>query len=144
MKYSEFKAEVEKMGYEVLILKNYIYVQKNNNTHAKVSRTSLYVIDTHYGWFLPLYESEAFEIYEICRRLTETPLADREEEKRYWLKLKTTLPVSEKFRYLVLYKPEGEYIILNKGEGESHKSIFTESEISQMDITGFEKVEVQE
>lgn len=67
-----------------------------------------------------------------------------EEEKRYWLKLKTTLPVSEKFRYLVLYKPEGEYIILNKGEGESHKSIFTESEIAQMDITGFEKVEVTE
>lgn len=98
-----------------------------------------------------LYDVKIFEpdlISEgLYRRLTgyaQTLPEDREEEKRYWLKLKTTLPVSEKFRYLVLYKPEGEYIILNKGEGESHKSIFTESEIAQMDITGFEKIEVPE
>ena len=98
------------------------------------------------GWsgFNKLTDDQKLKLYELGYELSKTPLAEREEEKRYWLKLKTTLPLSEKFRYLVLYKPEGEYIILNKGESESYKSIFTESEIAEMDITGFEKVEVTE
>lgn len=86
MKYSEFETEVEKMGYEVSILENYIYIGKNNRTYAKVSKTSRYVIDTHYGSFLALYESDAFKIYEACMMLTETPLAEREGEKLYRVK----------------------------------------------------------
>ena len=40
-----------------------------------------------------------------------------------------------------LFKPG---VDRDRTDNEKYKSIFTESEISQMDITGFEKVEVTE
>ena len=144
MKYSEFKAEVEKLGFTYSNRCEKVSVEVDGQPVMDISTGRKYIVDNFWDEYQQLNETTRGQLFDLAFQLAKTTLADREEEKRYWLKLKTTLPVSEKFRYLVLYKPEGEYIILNKGEGESHKSIFTESEIAQMDITGFEKVEVTE
>ena len=73
-----------------------------------------------------------------------TPLAEREEEKRYYLRLVTKIDVYEDRRYLNMDIPNEKYTLSENKDDAYYKAIFTESEISQMDITGFEKEEVTE
>ena len=70
-----------------------------------------------------------------------------EEEKRYWLR-KIPVPLLKESDDLWYYEPINKLfkpgVDRDRTDNEKYKSIFTESEISQMDITGFEKVEVTE
>ena len=65
-----------------------------------------------------------------------------EEEKRYRLRLVADLPFE--FTYLNKDAETGEYSISDDRECNGIKTIFTESEIAEMDTTGFQKVEVPE
>ena len=69
-----------------------------------------------------------------------------EEEKRYWLQ-KIPIPLLDKgTEKKWLWKYTGNMCVFGadttKIDSELYKTIFTESEIAQMDITGFEKIEV--
>ena len=70
-----------------------------------------------------------------------------EEEKRYWLR-KIPVPLLKESDDLWYYEPINKLfkpgVDRDRTDNEKYKSIFTESEIAQMDITGFEKVEVTE
>ena len=76
-----------------------------------------------------------------------TPIEEREEEKRYWLR-KIPVPLLKESDDLWYYEPINKLfkpgVDRDRTDNEKYKSIFTESEINQMDITGFEKVEVTE
>ena len=65
-----------------------------------------------------------------------------EEEKRYRLRLVADLPFE--FTYLNKDAETGEYSISDDRDCNGIKTIFTESEISKMDIIGFEKIRVME
>ena len=69
-------------------------------------------------------------------------MIEREEEKRYYLRLATKIDVYEDRRYLNMDIPNEKYTLSENKDDAYYKAIFTESEISQMDITGFVKVEV--
>ena len=64
------------------------------------------------------------------------------EEKRYYLRLATKIDVYEDRRYLNMDIPNEKYTLSENKDDAYYKAIFTESEISKMDITGFQKVEV--
>ena len=69
-----------------------------------------------------------------------------EEEKRYYLQ-KIPVPLLDKEgEKKWLWKYTGNMCVFGvdttKIDSELHKTIFTESEIAEMDITGFEKIEV--
>ena len=70
-----------------------------------------------------------------------------EEEKRYWLR-KIPVPLLDKEgEKKWLWRQQGTDIVgvdTIRVDHEKYQTIFTESEISQMDITGFQKVEVTE
>lgn len=70
-----------------------------------------------------------------------TPLEEREEEKRYYLVLNLPL-LNNVQRHLNKIKNQNEYYLGSKMENRGYQTIFTESEIAEMDITGFKKVEV--
>ena len=79
-----------------------------------------------------------------------TPNEEREEEKRYWLQ-KIPVPLLDKegekkwlWKYTGNMRGFGFGADTTKTDSELYKTIFTESEIAKMDITGFEKVEVTE
>ena len=67
-----------------------------------------------------------------------------EEEKRYRLRIVANLGFMDDQRFLNLNIEREDYFICSARQSEWVKTIFTESEIAQMDITGFEKVEVTE
>ena len=148
MKYSEFKAEVEKIGY---IVKNkseaHIYVSDADGlTIARVGKLHAVEMATDFMRFTTITRLEhKLLIYTHCKNLAETPLAERNEEKKYYLRL--VIPPILK-RQVPEYLRESEHSecyttgLSKNTVNEKIKTIFTESEIEDMDITGFEKEEV--
>ena len=144
MKYSEFKAEVEKMGYWVDIDHAPIYVDKSERkeTIIAIGKHKRFSVDPSWSGFHTIPEEKQIAIYNLAHALTVTPLAEREEEKRYYLRLATKIDVYEDRRYLNMDIPNEKYTLSENKDDAYYKAIFTESEIAEMDITGFEKIEV--
>ena len=145
MKYSEFKAEVEKMGYWVDIDHAPIYVDKSKGgeTIIAIGKHKRFSVDPSWSGFHTIPEENQIAIYNLAHALTVTPLAEREEEKRYYLRLITKLNFYGHQKYLRKLTADGEFYIAGPEESEASQSIFTESEIAKMDITGFEKEPVE-
>ena len=148
MKYSEFKAEVENMGFSVVDSGVPIYVEKEGGeTLLSVGKERRFWLDPGWGGFEALDEVQKLELYALGYKLAKTPLAEREEEKKYYL-LYDVPPllraVHAKPRYLYRRIYDG-YIdtSFSQTNDSTFKTIFTESEIAKMDITGFQEVEVE-
>ena len=84
MKYSEFKAEVEKMGFSVVDSGVPIYVEKEGGeTLLSVGKESRFWLDPGWGGFEALDEVQKLELYALGYKLTKTPPTERENEKKY-------------------------------------------------------------
>ncbi len=147
MKYSEFKTEVEKMGLFLDAGKHGIeIVDKYGREYAYLSKESEMIVDTDYENFPKLPQEQRACLLCLLYKIAKTPLVEREGEKRYYLRFANKLITCIDDYYLNLIKrSKGDYYYLdNDREDFGAKTIFTESEISQMDITGFQKIEVEE
>ena len=147
MRYSEFKREVEKMGFVVIDSGAPIYVDKDKNgeTLMSIDVHRRFLLDPGWSGFNKLTEDQQLKVYDLAYQLAKTPPAEREEEKRYWLqRIEPPILGEQDPRYLFYTRVGGYYDIgTTKSEWRNViKTIFTESEIAQMDITGFEKIEV--
>ena len=143
MKYSEFNHDWSDM--ELQYLEGEIFVYRDGVMIGKVSKEYRYMMSTHYAGFEELPLPVAVKLFADMAMLAQTPLAEREEEKRYWLRF-TTPTLLKNFipdGYLNIHRESNELSLSSdRKDTEYFKTIFTESEISKMDITGFEKIEV--
>lgn len=143
MKYSEFKAEVEKLGWFVSENKYNVHViTPGGGKLMVIDKTDTHVLDPDHIQYVNLTHEYKSALLDLSVKLVKTPLAEREEEKRYYLRLVTKIDVYEDRRYLNMDIPNEKYTLSENKDDAYYKAIFTESEISQMDITGFQKVEV--
>ena len=141
MKYSEFKREVEREGFNVDGKSGTVYVDSTTGTVMSISTDDLFMFDCDWSAFAHLNRDVQEKLFDLAYQLAKTPLAEREEEKRYRL-------------WLSAYGASDFDLYRTKGHGlggtnlNALKSvtdpllIFTESEIAELDITGFEKIEV--
>ena len=148
MKYSEFKREVEKMGFVVEDDGTPIYVDKSKDgeTLVSIGKHNQFLLDPGWSGFNNLTDDQKLKLYDLAYQLAKTPLAEREEEKRYYLRLVTPPIIKKQVPQYLRYTEylEGFTVGLARDTGDSKiKTIFTESEIAEMDITGFEKEEVE-
>ena len=104
MKYSEFKREVEKMGFVVEDDGTPIYVDKSKDgeTLVSIGKHKQFWLDPGWSGFNNLTDDQKLKLYDLAYQLAKTPLADREEEKRYRLKLVNTLISDQDETYLNL------------------------------------------
>ena len=140
MKYSELKSYLELARWENESDDYHIKVYRNGYTVAEVGLWEQYnirVLD-------PTQVTEG--LYRRLTELAKTPLTEREEEKRYYLRydvppLLRAVHVKPRYLYRRIY--DG-YIdtSFSQTNDSMFKAIFTESEIAEMDITGFQKEEV--
>ena len=88
MKYSEFKREVEKMGFVVDDSSTPIYVDKNEDgeTLMSIGRHKQFWLDPGWSGFEALDEVQKLGLYALGYKLAKTPLVEREEEKKYRVK----------------------------------------------------------
>ena len=145
MKYSEFKAEVEKLGYTFFENKYEVRIlDKGACKLIIIDKTDTHVIDPNNVSYITLSHKDKTELLDLACELAKTPLAEREEEKRYRLRIVANLGFMDDQRFLNLNIEREDYFICSARQSEWVKTIFTESEIAKMDITGFKKVEVTE
>ena len=149
MKYSEFKREVEKLGCEVYDTSGDVVVKRNTHTILTVNKNKGFEFDNDWNNWSRIGEIKS-PLFDLAYQLAKTPLVEREEEKRYWLQ-KIPVPLLDKegekkwlWKYTgtTLSNVFGADTI--KVDSKLYKTIFTESEVAEMDIAGFEKVEVEE
>ena len=140
MKYSEFNNKYADL--ELQYTDSNIHIYCDGVMIGKVSKEYRYMMSTHYAGFEELPLPVAVKLFADMAMLAQTQLAEREEEKRYYLRLATKIDVYEDRRYLNMDIPNEKYTLSENKDDAYYKAIFTESEISQMDITGFQKVEV--
>ena len=139
MKYSELKSYLELARWENESDDYHIKVYRNGYTVAEVGLWEQYnirILD-------PIQMTEG--LYRRLTELAKNPLAEREEEKRYYLRydvppLLRAVHVKPRYLYRRIY--DG-YIdtSFSQTNDSMFKAIFTESEIAEMDITGFQKEE---
>ena len=141
MKYSELDAYLELARWENERDDYHIKVYRNGYTVAEVGLWEQYnirILD-------PIQMTEG--LYRRLTELAKTPLAERDEEKRYYLRF-TTPTLLKNFipdGYLNIHRESNELSLSSdKKDTEYFKTIFTESEIAEMDITGFKKIEVMD
>ena len=145
MKYSEFKNNVKLIGFETKESNRDIYVERIRETVISVSKEFRFGVDTGWTGFSKEQENVLLELYANACELAKTPLAEREEEKRYWLRLDVPAMSSKQawsVYYLNKHKESEMYRLGSDAASISWQTIFTESEIAEMDITGFVRVEV--
>ena len=146
MKYSEFKTEVEKLDWCVTGNKYEVHVLNHGGGKLMViDKTDTHMLDPNHISYVALTHEDKSVLLDLSVKLAKTPLAEREEEKRYYLRL--NVPAMSPKQALSVYylnkHKEAKMCRLGSDVAStSWQTIFTESEISQMDITGFEKIGV--
>ena len=145
MRTKEFIEKVEALGYGVDNYLAHLSVSDSDgHDFATVSKKHRFAMDTDTFHFAThVNDEDAEKIATLLFEYSATPLAEREEEKRYRLRIVANLGFKDDQRFLNLNIKREDYFICSARQSEWVKTIFTESEISQMDITGFEKEEVE-
>ena len=142
MKTKEFMAKVRSLEFGIIQEGHQLVVRTPGcSIVARVNRPSQQteIVTFTFG------SADRRELLNIIAEYTVTPLAEREEERRYWLqRIEPPILGEQDPRYLFYTRVGGYYDIgTTKSEWRNViKTIFTESEITEMDTTGFEKIEV--
>ena len=144
MRYSEFKAEVEKLGFDVNVKNLETRVRRKGNSIMTVDAQRKCIVDTTWDEFQYLRDDTKEQLFKLGYKLAKTPLAEREEEKRYRLLSVSPMLRKSECGYLLYHKSMGRYFTGSaEYGGDVYQAIFTESEIAEMDITGFKKYPVE-
>ena len=140
MKTKEFMAKVRSLEFGIIQEGHQLVVRTPGcSIVARVNRPSQ---QTEIVTFT-FASADRRELLNIISEYTGTPPEEREEEKRYYLRNASPLLRGNGRGYLAKNKDTLEYYALSlKCSEEFYQTIFTESEIAKMDITGFEKIEV--
>ena len=140
MRYSEFKREVEKLGFVVDDSSTLIYVDKNEDgeTLMSIGRHKRFWLDLGWSGFNNLTEDQKLELYDLSYQLAKTPPTEREEEKKYRVKFpnikRSGLPIIltkvnwDGSGYTTMDWPCESYI-----EKHPEQFTFTEQEIKDID-----------
>ena len=85
MKYSEFEREVEKLGCEVYDTSGNVVVKRNTYTILTVDKDREFEFDNDWNKWSGIGEIKS-PLFDLAYKLSKTPLAEREEEKKYRVK----------------------------------------------------------
>ena len=152
MTYKEFEKKMSSLGY--IINDDYerhtYIVDINRGTVATVSKLNYKQLDLNWDEYEYLPEEEKEVFADLCWQLASTPLKDREEPKKYYLKVcQKYLPFfSSSYEYLNINTRTGRMELSTEIETTLCKTIFTEEEINELakecDLSLFERVEVED
>lgn len=141
MKTKEFMAKVRSLEFEIEMEGCWVVIRTISGAkQLKINKNYASVV-----FFRGNYSSEIDRnLLNLVVGYLNTPKEEREEEKRYYLRNASPLLRGSGRGYLAKNKDTLEYYALSlKCSEEFYQTIFTESEIAQMDITGFKKEPVE-
>lgn len=156
MNYNEFKEKVEDWGkkydYNTTIGygSDYIYMMLDevdySNIVFHIDELERFVIDLDWEGYKSLSENERKDLFEIVTEFAETKPENREDEKKYYLRL--PIYYDNEWNYLNLDRDARKYLFSSKENIESYQTQFTQKEIEKVreeyNLDSFEIVEVEE
>ena len=149
MKTKDFIRKVEEMGFDAEERGNEVYLYgRVSNCYAKISKEFKYTINTFYHEFMFLNEGDRGLLFDLIVEYISTPVDEREEEKKFYLKHKWLESVGN--RYLIWDSGDKCYYLDDSAEYYSGKMKFTLKEIKEIkekfdtDLVDFELVEVDD
>lgn len=129
MKYSEFKRDVEAMGFKIGICGGYIDVlDEHDEAVLSVGTEYDFSICTDYRGFGELDKDNKKELFNLAVELASTPLDEREEDRKYRLRI----PFMNDMGYLNVERGNDDYFLSTKVKSDYFRTIFTESEITEL------------
>ena len=154
MKTSEFIARVKELGFRVREKKfsvtNEVWLIVCEVEHTKfigVEKNTRYLIDMNYANFMFLDDDLKWELFNLAVEYARTPIDERKEEKKYYLRL-SIFGYDDEQSYLNLERDTGKYLFGSKKNTERYQTQFTQKEIDEMkkrfNLDSFEIVEVEE
>lgn len=149
MKTKEFIKEVEELGFETLCGYDYTSVRnENGEILAFVSEGHRGSMDIHFPKTLDLDELTRMKLGRIVFEYAKTPIDERGEEKKYYLKHRWLRSRFED--KIVNQHGEDEYFLSDESQTDGFKTQFTQKEIDEIkekyntDLSDFEEEEVEE
>jgi len=145
MKYSEFKEKMGNMGFQIKETEKQIVVFNTiGETAVLIPKYCTYSLDTRFTGYERLNEMDREYIFYNANALASTPIEEREEEKRYRLKL--TVNVLSGGNLYLVKNIKKNYLRLGHSNFSSkyYQTYFTKSELKDIDETGFVREEVTE
>lgn len=163
MKTKEFIKAVEKLGFRIEYYKNpfsnvkssdydLITIYHKDRILVKVWTNCRYAISTisdGHSCFINGYDVD--ELYKVCFEYANTPVEDREEEKKYYLKHRYLQSSFTNLNNFLSYSASDDKLALSNGINfPKYKTHFTLKEIEEIeekfdtDLKDFELIEVEE
>ncbi len=128
MKTSEFIKRVEELGYVTDKDNWYVYVRNKRFTVATVSETRVNAIEANLR-----HADIPNKLFDLIVEYAKTPLEDREEPKRYYLRPKGMKLIRTNFVFNY-YVNDGDWSLYGKDETRLAKTRFTLKELEGLGI----------
>lgn len=132
----EFIKKVEELDFYVEESNFGIHIFEKNDKGicSFVSGTNVAALNTNFVSFRKLEDNLKQELLGLITEYAKTPIEDREEPKKYYLKIEID---DQNFRceisgYLNKCKVGGRYTLSSKGESLNYQTQFTQAEIDQI------------
>lgn len=145
MKTNEFIEKVEELGYDIEIDWPTIFIKCDGCILARVDKARAYTINTKAAFEV----KNAEELFDLCVEYARTPIEEREEEKKYYLRMSDGFYIVCD-KYLNFNKSAKHYVLHSKHQNDSYKTQFTQKEIDEIkekfntDLSEFEQIPVDE
>ena len=130
MKTSEFIKQVEELGYEVKEGVGY-EIYHAGNIVSRVYKMHERFVDTSFSEFRYLNNRDRMDLLDLIVEYAKTPLEEREEPKRYYLRPKGMIVLGDAS---FSYNPYGEYWYLENDPSTDHVTTFTIKELEDLGI----------
>ena len=151
MKYKEFRKYLK--GTDFNVVENDVLIEVLPRVYKDGLGSVKIAKNTHGKIILPFVveDPEQLELIKKAIELAETPLAEREEEKKYYLRHRF-INYSDAEKYFNYFEYFGENFIKldDRREGPHYKTKFTEAEIEGLkekfdtDLRDFKMIEAEE
>lgn len=146
MKTKEFIKRVEELDFDVEIHKQCIKITRKNLIIAVTNTNKRYALDV----FNPFNEEweNGDELLDLLVEYARTPLDEREEEKKFYLRHRYFKCTNGDSRYFQIYEPDGNPWLNAMYSVMGYKKQFTLKEIEEIkkkfdtDLADFELVEI--
>lgn len=154
MKIKQFKECIKRIadihGVDLVFTENEFnfYIVSGPKQYATVSKSEPYLMNTGYPVFKELEENLRGDLLEVLYKLADTPISERQEEKKYYLKHRFL--EDGNCSYLNYDQDFKELYLNDRSQFREMKTQFTQEEIDRMkvkydtDLKDFEIIAVDE
>lgn len=129
MKTKDFIREVEKLGFETANNTRDILIYDEYRKVAQVYKKEIFSVSTSYIFFDILSKELKEKLYNLMDKYVRTPIEEREEEQKYYLKHRKTNISSH---YFNVFCGEDGHIVESNMDMVAFKSQFTQKEIDEI------------